>query len=83
MFMVQTADMKRIVLSNKYLEELRSLSETQLSLRRAMSERHFGQYTTVDTILESHLQNSVCRVQLTQSLGRWRKCCELIDETLR
>ena len=81
--MVPTTDMQRIVLLNKYLEELRDLPETQLSLRRAMSERHFGQYMTVDTILGSHLQNNVCRVQLTQSLGRWRKCCEFGYETLR
>ncbi len=69
MFKIQTADMERVVLSIKYCDELRSLPETQLSLRIAMSERHLGQYTTVDTILESHLQNEVCRVQLTQTLG--------------
>lgn len=61
--------MERVVLSNKYLEELRALPEDELSLRIAMAERHLGRYTTLDMIKESHLQNAICRVQLTQNLG--------------
>ena len=63
--------MERVVLSNKYLEELRNLPETQLSSRKAMNERHLGEYTTLDVILQSHLHSNVCRVQLTQNLGMY------------
>ena len=61
--------MERVVLSNKYVEELRVAPESHLSTRVAMNERHLGRYTTLNVVLESHLQNDVCRVQLTQNLG--------------
>ena len=64
--------MERVVLSNKYLQELRNLPEIQLSSRKAMNERHLGEYTSLDVILQSHLHSNVCRVQLTQNLGMYR-----------
>lgn len=91
MFKLQTADMERIVLSTKYIDELRAAPESLLSVREGMCEvktlhfvmqsditqeetqikimqRHLGRYTTLDVIKTSHLQNEVCRVQLTQNL---------------
>ncbi|KAI1454030.1 cytochrome P450 [Annulohypoxylon moriforme] len=70
MFLVQTADMERIVLSPKYVDEIRTAPETILSVREGMCERHLGKYTTLDIILTSHLQNDVCKAQLTQNLNR-------------
>lgn len=61
--------MERVILSNRFVNELRSLPEEVLSLRKAMSERHFGEYTTLNIIQLSHLQNDVCRQQLQQNLG--------------
>ncbi|KAI0521211.1 cytochrome P450 [Xylaria bambusicola] len=69
MFLVQTADMERIVLSPQYVDELRAAPESVLSLREGMSQRHLGQFTTLDVILTSHLQNDVCKTQLTQNLS--------------
>ncbi|KAI0099187.1 cytochrome P450 [Nemania sp. FL0031] len=68
MFLVQTADMERIVLSPKYVDEIRSAPESVLSVRKGMCERHLGKFTTLDIILTSHLQNDVCKAQLTQNL---------------
>ncbi|KAK9775107.1 putative Cytochrome P450 monooxygenase [Seiridium cardinale] len=70
MFMVQTADMERIILSTKYLDELKSVPEDILSLRVGMSQRHLGKYTGLDIILTSHLQNEVCKSHLTQNLNK-------------
>ncbi|ODM14966.1 hypothetical protein SI65_09718 [Aspergillus cristatus] len=61
--------MERVILSNRFVNELRSLPEEVLSLRKAMDERHFGGYTTLNIIQLSHLQNDVCRHQLQQNLG--------------
>ena len=72
--------MERVVLSNKYLEELRNLPETQLSSRKAMNERHLGEYTTVDVILQSHMHSNVCRVQLTQNLGMYMSGFSMDDQ---
>ena len=66
--------MERVILSNRFVNELRSLPEEVLSLRKAMSERHFGEYTTLNIIQLSHLQNDVCRQQLQQNLGMYCMC---------
>ncbi|KAL0262789.1 hypothetical protein SLS55_001762 [Diplodia seriata] len=87
MFKVQTADMERIVLSNKYVDEIRTAPESVLSVRAGMTEvhfprsvlpshlltsrkRHLGAYSTLDIIQTSHLQNDVCKAQLTQNLNK-------------
>ncbi|KAJ8128187.1 hypothetical protein O1611_g5450 [Lasiodiplodia mahajangana] len=69
LLMVQTADMERIVLSPKYVDEIRAAPESVLSVRMGMCERHLGKFTTLNIILTSHLQNDVCRAQLTQNLS--------------
>ena len=69
-FCVQTADMERVVVSRRFVPELRSLPEEVLSLRKAMSERHLGSYTSLNIIQLSHLQNEVCRNQLQTHLCR-------------
>ena len=42
MYVVQTADMERIILSSKYANELRALPESQLSSVDAQCERHLA-----------------------------------------
>jgi hypothetical protein len=62
--------MERIVLSNKYINELRNLPESHLSVKDAVCDRHLGWYTTLDVIKQSNLHSDVCRVQLTQNIGK-------------
>ena len=68
MFIVQTADMERVILSNKYADELRSCPLTQLSSKDAQCERHLAWWNTLDVVKKSDLHISVSRVQLSQHL---------------
>ncbi|KAF4630842.1 hypothetical protein G7Y89_g7285 [Cudoniella acicularis] len=67
-FVVQTQDMERLVISPKYLPELRMLPETKLSHSRALVERFVGWFSSVDIVLQNHQHSDVCRLQLTQNL---------------
>lgn len=44
MFKIQTADMERIVLSNKYVDEIRTAPESLLSVREGMCEVSLAAY---------------------------------------
>ncbi|PQE15273.1 Ent-kaurene oxidase protein [Rutstroemia sp. NJR-2017a BVV2] len=67
-FLVQTSNLERIVLPVKYLEELRSCPESQLSHREGICDRFLGYYTGLDVVRQSTLHNEVCQTQLVQSL---------------
>ncbi|KAF4636465.1 hypothetical protein G7Y89_g1617 [Cudoniella acicularis] len=69
MFIVQTADMERLIISNKFLDELRALPEGHLSSKDAQCDRHLGSYTTLDVVKQSDLHSDVCRALLTKYLG--------------
>ena len=67
---MQTADIERIVLPPKYLEELRAFPDGKLSHRLSIVDRHLGQYTRLDTVANSQLHRDVSAVQLSSQLGR-------------
>ena len=69
MYVVQTADMERIVMSSKYVEELRNLPDSQLSSIEALCDRHLAWWNTLDVVKHSRLHADVSRVQLNQNLG--------------
>lgn len=69
MYWIQTGDMERLVLSNRYLDELRKLSNSYLDSKQAVVERNLGWYNRVDIILKSTAHVDVCRTQLVQNLG--------------
>ncbi|TVY48027.1 Ent-kaurene oxidase [Lachnellula occidentalis] len=66
MYVVQTADTERLILSNSFLDELRALPEAQLSSRAAQCDRHLGYHTTLDVVNQSSLHSDVCRAPLTK-----------------
>lgn len=68
-YWIQTGDMERLVLSNRYLDELRRLSDSYLDSKLAVVERNLGWYNRVDIILKSTAHVDVCRTQLVQNLG--------------
>ena len=68
MFLVQTSDLPRIVLSTKYLEELRGLPESKLSHRESVCDRFLGYWTGLDVVRQSQLHNDICRTTLVQNL---------------
>lgn len=68
MFLVQTSDLPRVVLSAKYLEELRSLPESIISHRESVCDRFLGYWTGLDAVKESTLHNEICQTTLVQNL---------------
>ncbi|KAI0850469.1 cytochrome P450 [Daldinia vernicosa] len=68
MYRVQTGDMERLVLSVRFLDELRRFPNSILDSRTAVVERNLGWYNRVDIILKSTTHVDVCRTQLIQNL---------------
>ncbi|KKA16514.1 hypothetical protein T310_9887 [Rasamsonia emersonii CBS 393.64] len=68
MYWIQTGDMERLVLSNRYLDELRKLPDSHIDSKAAVVERNLGWYNRVDIILKSTAHVDVCRTQLVQNL---------------
>lgn len=68
MFLVQTSDLPRLVLSAKYLEELRSLPESIISHRESVCDRFLGYWTGLDAVKQSTLHNEICQTTLVQNL---------------
>ena len=71
MFRVQTCDMERLIISNRFAEELRSLPVTDLSSKDAQCDRHLAWYNYMDVVKQSDLHADVCKVQLVRHLGRF------------
>ena len=78
-YWIQTGDMERLVLSNRYLDELRKLSNSYLDSKQAVVERNLGWYNRVDIILKSTAHVDVCRTQLVQNLGTCHIICRLLS----
>ena len=68
MFVVQPLDVPRIIISTKYLEELRALPESILSHRESVSDRFLGYWSGLDVVRKSPLHNEICQTTLVQSL---------------
>lgn len=71
MFVVQTADMERVILSNKYADELRSRPSTELSSKDAQCDRHLAWWNTMDVVKKSDLHVNVSKTQLNQHLCKY------------
>lgn len=69
MYWIQTSDMERLVVSNRYLDELRKLPSAYLDSKQAVVERNLGWYNGIDVILKSTSHVDVCRTQLVQNLS--------------
>lgn len=70
MYLIQTGDMERLVISNRFINELRKLPDSFLDSRTAVVERNLGWYNGVDIILKSTTHIDVCRTKLVQNLGK-------------
>ena len=60
----------RLVISPKFLPELRMLPIYQLTHAQAMVQNALGRYNGVDIALESRVHADVCQIQLTQNLRK-------------
>ncbi|KAK2596419.1 hypothetical protein N8I77_013310 [Diaporthe amygdali] len=69
MFLVQTLNVERVVLSPKYVDEInKSLPEDALDMADGLSERLLSSQTNLDVVFRSPLHIDVCKAQLTQNL---------------
>lgn len=69
MFLVQTLNVERVVLSPKYVDEInKSVPEDALDMADGLSERLLSAQTNLDVVFQSPLHIDVCKAQLTQNL---------------
>ncbi|KAF2198556.1 cytochrome P450 monooxygenase [Delitschia confertaspora ATCC 74209] len=68
-FIVRRNDADILVLSNKYLDEIRLLPNTVLSSVASQVNNLVGKYTYASIMLESNLHTRVLQSQLTPNLG--------------
>ncbi|KAL8711938.1 MAG: hypothetical protein Q9220_003634 [cf. Caloplaca sp. 1 TL-2023] len=69
MFKVIRLDSMVLIIPRKFVEELRSLPEHQLSLRHLQAHNLYGKSTTTDILLKSDLHAKVLRTRLTPNLS--------------
>ncbi len=69
MYVIQTADMERIILPSQYADELRAYPPSILSSVDAQCKRHLASWNTLDVVKRSTLHVDVTKLQLTQNLG--------------
>lgn len=68
-YVVQTLMGDLLVLSPKYLPELRKLPERCLNATAALVDSVLGKYSGVDLLLRDHLSSDMCRGPLTKNLS--------------
>ncbi|KAI1816638.1 cytochrome P450 [Poronia punctata] len=69
MFLVQTLNVERVVLSPKYIEEINtSVPEGTLDMVEGLRERLLSGQTNLDVVFRSPLHIDVCKDQLTRNL---------------
>jgi ent-kaurene oxidase len=69
MYLVQTVDMDRLIVGNRYLEELRQLPPHILSSIDAICDRHLAFWNGMDHVKTSQLHTTVTKGPLCQNLG--------------
>ncbi|KAI2642334.1 cytochrome P450 [Xylaria nigripes] len=69
MFLVQTLNVERVVLSPKYIEEINNkVPEGTLDMVEGLRERLLSAQTNLDVVFRSPLHIDVCKDQLTRNL---------------
>ncbi|GME35460.1 cytochrome p450 monooxygenase [Neofusicoccum parvum] len=68
MFKVRRNDKDILVISNKYIDELRNLPDSKLSAIGAQVRNLLGRYSTTPILLESDLHTRVLQTKLTPNL---------------
>jgi hypothetical protein len=66
---IQTCDNERLVIPDKFIEELKNLPDTQLSFKEELLDRFMGKYTKLDAVRGTNIHRDIVRFQLTKNLG--------------
>lgn len=68
-YVIHTCDNERLVIPDKFVEELKNLPDTQLSFKEELLDRFLGKYTKLDAVRGTNIHRDVVRFQLTKKLG--------------
>jgi len=68
-YIIQTCDNERLVIPDRFIEELKNLPETQLSFKEELLDRFMGNYTKLNAIRGTNIHRDIVRFQLTKNLG--------------
>ncbi|PLB40143.1 cytochrome P450 [Aspergillus candidus] len=71
MFKLRRMDSDVLIISNKYVDELRQLPESIISPIHAHIKNVMGKYTTADLMLEGNLHTRVLQAKLTPNLVQY------------
>ncbi|KAI0401753.1 cytochrome P450 [Xylaria palmicola] len=67
-YVVHTCDNERLVIPNKFIEELKNLPEAQLSFKEELLDRFMGRYTKLNAVRGTNIHRDIVRFQLTRNL---------------
>lgn len=67
--MIHTCDNERLVIPDRFIEELKNLPDTQLSFKEELLDRFMGKHTKLDAVRGTNLHRDIVRFQLTKNLG--------------
>jgi ent-kaurene oxidase len=68
-YVIHTCDNERIVIPDKYIEEVKNLPDTQLSFKEELLDRFMGKYTKLDFVRGTNIHRDIVRIQLTKNIG--------------
>ncbi|KAI1758253.1 cytochrome P450 [Xylaria castorea] len=68
-YVIHTCDNERLVIPDRFIEELKNLPDTQLSFKEELLDRFMGKYTKLDAVRGTTIHRDIIRFQLTKNLG--------------
>ncbi|KAI1359992.1 cytochrome P450 [Xylaria arbuscula] len=68
-YVIHTCDNERLVIPDRFIEELKNLPDTQLSFKEELLDRFMGKYTKLDAVRGTNIHRDIVRNQLTKNLG--------------
>ena len=70
-YIIQTCDNERLVVPDKFINELKNLPDTALSFKAELLDRFIGKYTGLDAVKGTDIHREVVRGPLTKNLGMY------------
>ncbi|KAI0546145.1 cytochrome P450 [Xylaria curta] len=67
-YVIHTCDNERLVIPDKFIEELKNLPDTQLSFKEELLDRFMGRYTKLNAVRGTNIHRDIVRFQLTRNL---------------
>ncbi|KAF3059495.1 Ent-kaurene oxidase [Daldinia childiae] len=68
-YVIQTCDNERLVVPDKFIEELKNLPDNRISFKEELLDRFMGKYTKLDAVRGTNIHRDIVRHQLTKNIG--------------